>query len=294
MTTIRPTRAPFGTRLTAALDAHGPLCVGIDVHPELLTAWGLPRDLDGLIRFADACVSAFAGQVALVKPQSAFFEAFGAAGIAVLERTTAALRSAGTAVLLDVKRGDIGSTMAAYAHAYLDPASPGAGDAITANPYLGVGALQPAFDAARRYGGGVFVLARTSNPEGAAVQLARPAGSGGPNGSPATVAAAVVAEVAARNAEVAPQKGAPAMGSFGVVVGATAADRLDLTGLAGPVLMPGIGVQGGAPADVARLGAQVGRWVVPSVSREILGAGPSPADLRNEAQRLAERFGFLR
>ncbi len=145
----------------------------------------------------------------MVKPQSAFFEAYGSAGIAVLERTIAACRAAGALVLLDVKRGDIGSTMAAYARAYLDPASPLAADAITVSPYLGVGSLAPAFDAAAAHGNGVFVLALTSNPEGGQVQLASLPGG-------RSVAQAVVDELAGRNRGTAP------LGSLGVVVGATA------------------------------------------------------------------------
>ena len=108
----------FGARLAAAITARGPLCVGIDPHPELLQAWGLPVTADGLARFCDICVQAFAG-FAVVKPQVAFFEAYGSAGFTVLERTTAALRGAGVLVLADAKRGDIGSTMAAYAQAWV-------------------------------------------------------------------------------------------------------------------------------------------------------------------------------
>ena len=139
------------------------------------------------------CVEAFAGTVAAVKPQSAFFERFGSAGVAVLERTLAGLRDAGTLSLLDVKRGDIGSTMAAYAQAYLADDSPLRADAITLSPYLGYGSLRPALDLARDTGRGVFVLALTSNPEGASVQHAR-------RGDGAASPAAVVAGATADNA----------------------------------------------------------------------------------------------
>ena len=113
------------------------------------------------------CVEAFAGQVAFVKPQSAFFERFGARGVVVLERTIEDLRHTGSLVILDVKRGDIGSTAAAYADAYLDDDAPMAADAITVSPFLGFGSLQPFFDVAEKNDAGVFVLALTSNPEGA-------------------------------------------------------------------------------------------------------------------------------
>ena len=125
---------------------RGPLCLGIDPHPELLQAWGLAVDADGLARFSDICVAAF-GAAAVVKPQVAFFEAYGAAGFAVLERTIGALRDAGVLVLADAKRGDIGSTMAAYAQAWAGD-SPLAADAVTASPYLGFGSLQPLLDTA--------------------------------------------------------------------------------------------------------------------------------------------------
>ncbi len=272
----------FGKRLAAGLDERGPLCVGIDPHPALLEAWGLTDDADGLARFADTCVEAFAGTAAVIKPQSGLFEPYGSRGIAVLERTVSACRSAGALVVLDVKRGDIGTTMAGYARAYLDPAAPLACDAITVSPYLGVGALEPAFDLARRHGGGVFVLALTSNPEGPQVQHART-----PDGRP--VAQVVLDELAARNA------GADPLGSFGAVVGATIGEvdvRLD--GLGGPYLVPGIGTQGGTVDDVRRIFGAATRAVVPSVSREVLRHGPDVAALRAAVVQQVTQFGTLR
>jgi orotidine-5'-phosphate decarboxylase len=274
--------ATFGARLTAALDARGPLCVGIDPHTALLEAWGLPADADGLARFADICVEAFAGSVAVVKPQSAFFELHGAAGIAVLERTVAAARAAGALVLLDVKRGDIGSTVAAYAQAYLHPAAPLAVDAITVSPFLGVGALEPVFDLCAQHDGGAFVLALTSNPEGAQVQRAR-AEDG------RLVAQVVVDELAARNESAAP------LGSLGIVLGATVGETpVALGALNGPILAPGVGAQGGTAADVRRIFAGVSSAVLPSVSREVLRHGPDVHALRAAATRLADEYAFLR
>ena len=163
---------PFGARLVAAIDERGPLCVGIDPHPGLLQAWGLPTSVAGLERFALTVVEALAPTVAVLKPQSAFFESYGSAGIAVLERVLAEARQAGALVLLDAKRGDIGSTMSAYAAAYLTDGSPLAADALTVSPYLGFGSLLPAVDVALAEGRGLFVLALTSNPEGRTVQHA--------------------------------------------------------------------------------------------------------------------------
>lgn len=271
----------FGKRLAAALDERGSLCVGIDPHTALLDAWELPDDAYGLARFADACVEAFADTAAVIKPQSAFFEVFGAAGIAVLERTVRTCRDAGALVILDVKRGDIGSTMAAYARAYLDPDAPLAADAITTSPYLGVGALQPAFDLAAEHDAGVFVLALTSNPEGPQVQRALSDGD-------RTVAEVVLDTLAHRNGD------AP-LGSFGVVVGATIGDAgIALDRFNGPFLVPGIGAQGGTADDVRRIFGAALPAVVPSVSREVLRAGPSPAALRAAVQRQIEQFAFLR
>ena len=272
----------FGARLTWALDERGSLCVGIDPHPGLVAAWELGGDVDGLERFADTCVAAFAGTAAVVKPQSAFFEAFGAAGIAVLERTVASCREGGALVLLDVKRGDIGTTMAAYARAYLDPAAPLAVDAITLSPYLGVGSLQPAFDEAAAHGAGAFVLALTSNPEGPQVQHAL-----GPDGR--SVAQTVVDEIAARN------RGAAPLGSLGLVAGATIGDTgTDFAQLNGPILAPGVGAQGGTAEDVRRIFGAALPWVLPAISRDVLRHGPNIAALRAAVARQVEAFAFLR
>lgn len=271
----------FGQRLHAALQTRGSLCVGIDPHPGLLEAWGLTADTAGLARFADICVTAFGSVAAVVKPQSAFFETYGSQGIAVLERTIRECREAGALVVLDVKRGDIGSTMAAYAHAYLDPSAPLAADAITVSPYLGVGSLEPAFDLAERSDAGLFVLALTSNPEGPQVQHAlTSAGS--------SVAQAVLDDLAARNA------GAHPLGSFGAVVGATiGATDARFDALNGPLLVPGIGAQGGTADDVRRLFGAALPAVVPSVSREVLRHGPEPIALRAAVESLTAEFGFL-
>jgi orotidine-5'-phosphate decarboxylase len=263
----------FGSRLAAAVRKRGPLCVGIDPHGALLTRWGLTDDVAGLERFARTVVEALADRVAVVKPQSAFFERFGSRGIGILESTIRQLREAGALVLLDVKRGDIGSTMAAYAAAYLNPASSLCADAITVSPYLGVGSLQPAFDAAAANGGGVFVLALTSNPEGASVQHAVSA-------SGKTVGQTVIDEISQLN------KGVEPLGSFGLVVGATIGRTgHDLSEVNGPLLAPGLGAQGATPSDLRSVFGESLRNVLPSYSREVLTAGPSVAALRAAAER---------
>jgi orotidine-5'-phosphate decarboxylase len=266
----------FGARLTAAITARGPLCPGIDPHPELLSAWGLAVDTDGLARFCDICVEAFAG-FAIVKPQVAFFEAYGAAGYAVLERTTRALRDAGVLVLADAKRGDIGSTMAAYAQAWAGH-SPLAADAVTASPYLGFGSLQPLLDTAHDNDRGVFVLAATSNPEGAAIQSADINGH--------TVAQSIVDAAATVNRD-------RASGAVGVVVGATLAAPPDVSALGGPVLVPGVGAQGGRPEALGGLGGAQRGQLLPAVSRDVLRAGPDVAAVRAAAERFRDAVAYL-
>ena len=285
--------APFGARLADAVADRGPLCVGIDPHRSLLIDWGVGDDLDGLRRFTDAVVDALAGSVALLKPQMAFYERFGARGIAVLEDAVGRIRAAGALVLLDAKRGDIGSTMDAYAD-YLSSDHPMQVDALTVSPYLGPESLEPARRTAVRFGGGLFVLARTSNPEAGTLQHALV--------GERSVAQVVVDTVRGWNTpgwlvsdpatdiasfrDVATGWG-PSTGSFGVVVGATLPELdIDLDGLGGPILAPGLGAQGGSPADLRRLFG-TGRAVVPTVSRDVLAAGPDVGALRAAADRWA-------
>ncbi|MFB6816998.1 orotidine-5'-phosphate decarboxylase [Streptomyces sp. NPDC056347] len=268
---------PFGARLRRAMDTRGPLCVGIDPHASLLTDWGLDDDIAGLERFTRTVVEALADRVAVLKPQSAFFERFGSRGIAVLEKAVEEARAAGALVLMDAKRGDIGSTMGAYAATYLHPDSPLFSDAVTVSPYLGFGSLRPALDAAAASGAGVFVLALTSNPEGAEVQRATAADG-------RSLAQLMLDRMAEENA------GARPLGSVGAVVGATIEDAgVDLA-INGPLLAPGIGAQGATPADLPGVfGAAVGN-VVPSVSRGVLRRGPDAAGLREAAERLTEEI----
>jgi orotidine-5'-phosphate decarboxylase len=281
------TTRSFGARLRVAMDELGPLCAGIDPHPGLLAHWGLAETVHGLETFAMTCVEAFAGTVAVVKPQSAFFESFGSSGVAVLERTLTALREAGTLSLLDVKRGDIGSTMAAYAQAYLSSDSALRADAITVSPFLGFESLRPALDVARESGRGLFVLALTSNPDGAQVQHATRQGR--------TVAGSVADGVTGENLS---DRGAGVLGSVGMVVGATVGDAvrrlgLDLASANAPLLAPGVGAQGATADDLRTVfGAALGN-VLGSSSREILGAGPDSAALKAAARHTARQLAAV-
>ena len=267
----------FATRVVKAVADTGPLCAGIDPSSELLAAWGLPDTPVGVRTFGLVCVEAFSGVVPVVKPQVAFFERFGSDGLAALEDVLSAAREAGLLAIADAKRGDIGTTMAAYATAWLDPASPLVADAMTVTPYLGLGALQSAFDLAAAGGRGVIVVTRSSNPEGRSLQTATTAA--GPS-----VEDQLLADIAALN-----RGGLAVAGSVGVVIGATLApSAFDLGALGGVVLAPGVGAQGGDAATVGRLFSRCATGtVLPSTSRSLLAEGPEVGALRRAA--LAER-----
>jgi orotidine-5'-phosphate decarboxylase len=260
---------------------RGPLCVGIDPHPALLQRWGLNDDAAGLERFSLTVLDAVGPLAAAVKPQVALYERHGSAGMAVLERTLAAAADASVLTIADAKRGDIGSTMAAYADAWLRDGSALAADSVTLSPYLGFESLRPALDLAAQTGRGVFVLALTSNPEGASVQHV---------GGADSVARRIVQAAAAEN-----QRYPGALGSVGLVVGATVGSALtdlglDLAAVRGPILAPGLGAQGATAADLRRtFGAAYGQ-VLGTSSREILAAGPRAQDLQDAARRTLEEL----
>ncbi len=268
----------FGARLHAAVRERGRFCVGIDPHPALLQQWGLNDDVAGLERFALSAVDALAPHCSLIKPQSAFYERFGSRGVAVLEKVVQRSREAGAQVLLDVKRGDIGSTSQAYADAYLDPRSPLAADAITVSPYLGFGSISPMIATAQAHGAGVFVLALTSNKEGVEVQSAVRDG--------VSVGEVMLGHLRTLNEDAQP------WGSFGAVVGATIANPTFRDPSAfefnGPILAPGYGAQGGTSADISRIFGTAAGQVLPSSSREVLRAGPDPQAMQDVVRRANE------
>jgi orotidine-5'-phosphate decarboxylase len=273
----------FGARLDAAFAERGRLCVGIDPHPYLLDEWSLPRSADGVRSFGLAVVEAAASRVGIVKPQVAFFEAFGSAGFGALEDVLASARQAGLLVIGDAKRGDIGSTNDGYASAWLDAGSPLEVDALTVTAFTGVGALAPLFDRAEANGKGVFVLSATSNPESRALQTAR-------TDAGASVSRLVADEVAARNTD------RTRLGDFGLVLGAT--KRLDDYGFSNdavralsttPVLAPGFGFQGAEFSSLSSVFGPLTPNVIVSVSRSILqhGSGGVAAAIADDAARLA-------
>lgn len=268
----------FGERFLARAEKFGQVCVGMDPHASILENWGLEGSVEGLKEFSRLCVEAFEDTACVVKPQVAFYEAFGSAGFAVLEDSIRALRAQGVLIVSDAKRGDIGSTMAGYAHAWLSDDSPLVSDAVTVSPWLGFGSLDPVFELAEATGRGAIVLAATSNPEAPEVQRSRPYREDNGVGE-YTLAQYVVDNVAERNSR---HEGA---GNLGVVVGATVDNPPDLRNINGMILMPGVGAQGGTMEDVRRIAGSSVSLVSPNVSRGVLREGPKVSALRDAVRR---------
>lgn len=283
MASIAP-EAAFSNRLAVELAAKRHLCVGIDPHAGLLGEWGLSDDAAGAERLGRDVVAAAVGVAACVKPQVAFFERFGSAGFVALERVLADARQAGLLTIADAKRGDIGSTFAAYADAWLSPGSPLEADALTVSPYLGFGSLEPAFKHVRVHGKGLFVLAATSNPEARQVQTAERADG-------RSLAQAMVEDALAFESPFDTY-----VNSIGVVLGATlnlADFGIDTAAApatpALPVLAPGFGAQGAKIEEAKEIFGGLGWALLANESRGILSVGPAQlADrIRSRAEALA-------
>ena len=284
--------ATFGDCLAKAMAERGPLCVGIDPHPNLLEQWGLEDSAAGLAAFTEAVYEGCAPFAAALKPQVALFERHGSAGLAVLEALFARAAADGVLIVADAKRGDIGSTMKAYADAWLGSSSPLGTDSVTLSPYLGFESLRPALDLADENDRGTFVLALTSNPEGKSVQHVGASESGhsgeaeGYSGEAGgAVAKRIIAAATAENASRQWEQ----MGPCGLVVGATVGQALvdlgiDLSVFNGPILSPGYGAQGASAADLYRVFAGVESQVLVNSSRGVLAAGPSVEGLAKAAQ----------
>ncbi|HET6673509.1 MAG TPA: orotidine-5'-phosphate decarboxylase [Agromyces sp.] len=283
---------PFGDRLESVFAAYGHLCVGLDPHAALLDAWGQPDSADGVREFGLRVIEAAAGRVGILKPQVAFFERHGAAGYAALERLLREARASGLVVIADVKRGDIGTSVAAYGEAWLTPGSALEADAMTISAYQGLGSIEPVMTAAEATGKGLFVLAATSNPEAAAIQRAVLQQS---SRAGFTVAQAITDGVSAWNQDRADASGRE-FGSMGVVFGATV--DLRLAGIDTdqepprprlPVLAPGFGHQGAEPGDLRIRFGSYATGVIASESRSILAAGPE--GIADAIARRADEYG---
>ena len=247
-------------KLALAQSEYGPLCLGIDPAEQTLFDWGLPDSPYGLREFSFSIIAAAEGRVGILKPQVAFFERFGAAGMAALEEVLQAARDSEFLVIADAKRGDVGSTMLGYAQAFFGDDSPLRADALTVSPYLGPTSLSETLGYADDVGAGLFVLAATSNPEAKHLQTAMVGKK--------TVAARVVEQ-------------AKKLGSnCGVVIGAT--QKLSDFGLEAiqdkdvgvPVLAPGFGHQGAKLSDVDAIFGKSAMRVICNVSRGATAAGP--------------------
>ncbi len=270
----------FASRFARVRLGRGPLVWGLDPSADLLESWGLGDDADGLDRFVDIVLAAASGTVGLVKPQSAFFERHGWRGIRTLARLMADARSDGLLVILDVKRGDVGTTNEAYADAFIGDEAPLQADAITVHPYLGLGAMDAFVSRAARAGSCLFVVTRSSNREGRAIQAAVDA-SGRP------VEEQLLGDIGALNASLAPG----GIGPVGAVFAARyLKPELDLASAHALFLAPGIGAQGATSEDVARTFAACPERVMPSASRALLSPGPDTVRMRDAAATLAAQM----
>ena len=274
---------PFATRFSAVRSRHGPLAWGLDPSGPILNAWGLGDTPDGLDRFADLVLEAASGTVGLVKLQAAFFERHGWKGFRTLQRMISEAQNAGLLVIMDAKRGDVGTTNDAYAEAFLGADAPLGADALTVHPYLGLGAMGTFVSRPHEAGSCLLVVTRSSNPEGRSVQSAT-------TRSGRTVEADLLVAIGELNARLTPGE----VGPIGAVIGPTQLDpELDLVAAHGIFLAPGIGMQGATPANVARVFAACPDRVIPSASRSLLVDGPNLAQLRDVAGALAIEFSEL-
>ena len=272
----------FSIRFDSVRRERGPLAWGLDPSGDILDDWGLGDTPDGLDRFVDLVLPVASETVGLVKPQAAFYERHGWRGVRTLARLIDEARGAGLLVILDAKRGDVGSTNQAYAEAYLGPDAPMRSDALTVHPYLGLAAMGSFVERASESGSCLLVVTRSSNPEGRAIQ-------GSVDEAGRSVEQALLDQIGARNAELAPGQ----VGPIGAVIGPTHLDpHLDLATPNALYLAPGVGRQGATPTDVAEVFAACPDRVIPSASRSLL-ASPDPVRLRDDAHALAAEFTHL-
>jgi orotidine-5'-phosphate decarboxylase len=270
----------FVQRFAALRAQRGPFCLGLDPSPELLHAWGFKDDIWGLRNFCNRVIDAAAQQVSVIKPQSAYFERFGAAGLEVLADIIGSIHALGSLALLDVKRGDFGPTNAAYANALIGPDSAMSADAITVHPYLGFGALSPFLDRVQDTGCALFVVVLSSNPEGQRIQnaLVEPGLS---------VAQHLCAEISAYDQRVCPA----GTGPVGAVVGLTAEGASEIAShlARSLILAPGLGAQGGSFEQIAQRFSSAKERVLPSSSRGVLAHGPDLGPLQQAVREHCTR-----
>ena len=267
--------APFSDRLVQTVTRkRTQLVVGLDPRLDLLpmelrgeAVLGRAAAASAIARFCKGIIDAVGPYVVAVKPQAAFFEALGSDGFRALEEVCDYARSAGMLVVLDAKRGDIGSTSRAYAAAYLEPREDGVplADAITASPYLGHDSVEPFLAACRRHGAGAFFLVRTSNAGAADVQDLTLS-----DGRPLWQHVAVLVHDWGQALV-----GEEGLSSVGAVIGATHPRSVSEARKLLPrslLLLPGVGAQGATPADVARAFSAGAASALVTASRSVIYA----------------------
>ena len=275
----------WGDLVSEKVTAHGQLVLGIDPAPEHAPLALSTSISPFLRRYTEVLMGAARGLVGFVKFQSAFFEAFGSDGVSELARAIAVAKEFGYAVILDAKRGDIGSTAEAYAQAYLSPAHAGGSnlevDCLTVNPFLGPETIEPFVARARDFGKGLFVLVKTSNPDSGWLQDQRLNG-----GSVSELLAGLVAHWAEAT------MGISGVGAVGAVVGATYPDQATRLRRLMPrsiFLAPGLGPQGGNVAALSALATKTGPVLV-SASRGIAGVDDRDMPVETYKALISERI----
>ncbi|MET3589553.1 orotidine-5'-phosphate decarboxylase [Bartonella silvatica] len=264
-------------------EIYGPLCVGFDPSHKVLQSWNLSCDYKGLKEFCNILLTAAVGNVGIIKPQVAFFELYGAEGLQVLKELIKDAQEQGLLVLVDAKRGDIGSTVEAYGQAWLGPNSAFKADAITVNAFLGFDALIPMIKIAEETGTAVFVVVQSSNPEGKSIRNALIGEQ--------TLSVHLAQRICAYNRQVLEQN--HSVGPIGAVIGATlgseAKDTIEQLKNS-LFLVPGIGAQGGTITQLTQQFPQ-SLWqnIIPSISRSITDAGFNSFDLKTLIHKFAQQ-----
>lgn len=271
----------FSEKLDLKKQTHSLFCVGLDPSKENLSNWSLPQTAKGSQEFCNRVFDAALNEISIFKPQYAFFEQFGLKGLEVLSDIMKLIRDSGALCILDCKKGDIGSTMAAYGEAAFSAQSDFKADAITVTPYLGFQALKPVFSKAHSSGATVFVVVRSSNPEGQKIQTARLKEG-------FSVSEALARQIQLENSKVWKQK------TIGAVIGATLDpedqnNRRLISHLTDSwILAPGIGAQGASiPSLKTLFGSQV-KNVIPSASRSLYAEGRKQNTLKKVIKKYKE------
>jgi orotidine-5'-phosphate decarboxylase len=274
----------FSERFISLAKERTPFCLGIDPTPELLKAWDLSDTAEGLKQMCEIIVEAIP-LLAVVKPQIAYFERFGVEGIKILIWLIEQFHNKDILVIVDAKRGDIGTTVKAYAQSILGAESALKADAVTAHAYLGFESLTPLLEHAQKTGTGVFVVVKSSNPEGKLIQNAVVQDG-------RTVAEYLADKITTFNEKINNAE----IGSIGAVIGVSTEDSdLSVIQRLGKslILAPGIGYQGASFENLQQsFGKELSR-VIPTSSRAVLSSGPNPKNLNLQIKKWVDQTRLL-